>query len=86
MTRQWPQPAPEDCWRAITKRGQDTEIRVPICAAPCHYGGLSAARKYSRAELGWIWHCNRRVSTPGQRCWQHSVVAEETNSSGQSRR
>lgn len=40
------------------------------CGAPCHYGGLSMARKYSRSDLGVMWHCNRRVKGGG-RCWQH---------------
>ena len=38
---------------------------------PCHYGGLSAARKYSATDLGYIWRCNRVVSESGQRCYQH---------------
>ena len=42
-----------------------------ICGAPCHYGGLSAASKHSRSELGWMWHCNRKVQTAGAHCWQH---------------
>lgn len=42
-----------------------------ICGVPCHYGGLSAARKHSRAELGVIWHCNRAVKREGERCYQH---------------
>lgn len=50
-----------------------------ICNAPCHYGGLSAARKYSRSELGHMWHCNRVVKNEGDRCWQHKK-AEEKNS------
>lgn len=45
---------------------------VPICGAPCRFGGLSPARKYSRVDLGVMWHCNRIVKEPGQRCWQHS--------------
>ena len=41
-----------------------------ICGYPCYYGGLSATRKYSASEMGWLWHCNRKV-TDGGRCWQH---------------
>jgi len=43
----------------------------PICGAPCHYGNVAATRKYSKAELGWMWHCNRAVKVEGQHCWQH---------------
>jgi hypothetical protein len=52
----------------IARRGRQ------ICGAPCHYGGLSATRKYPHSELGWIWHCNRHVGKPGDRCWQHPVT------------
>lgn len=41
------------------------------CAAPCYYGGLSAARKYSRAELGLYGACNRPVKVEGERCYAH---------------
>lgn len=43
----------------------------PICDAPCFYGGIAATRKYSKAELGHMWHCNRKVKVAGERCWQH---------------
>jgi hypothetical protein len=46
-----------------------------ICGAECHYGGLSAARKYSSSDLGWMWHCNRRVRAAGDRCYQHPAKA-----------
>lgn len=46
----------------------------PVCYAPARYGGLSAARKYSRADLGYIWTCNRPVLTWGLRCYQHTDV------------
>ncbi|SDH41030.1 hypothetical protein SAMN04488590_3270 [Microbacterium sp. 77mftsu3.1] len=42
-----------------------------VCGFPCHHGGLSAARKHSRAELGHMWHCNRPVKNAGDRCYQH---------------
>lgn len=42
-----------------------------VCGVPSRYGGLSAARKYSRVEFGLIWKCNRRVKIAGERCWQH---------------
>lgn len=65
------QPPPEKRLGVRYDRATDRVVEVPMCAAPCHYGGLSAARKYSRSELGWMWHCNRRVSEVGQRCYQH---------------
>lgn len=43
----------------------------PICGAPCHYGGLEMTRRRSKSDLGWMWHCNRRVKTEGDRCYQH---------------
>lgn len=48
-----------------------TQKEAIICDTPCHYGGLSAARKYSRSEFGKIWHCNRRVKNVGDKCYQH---------------
>lgn len=42
-----------------------------VCGVPCHYGGLSAARKYSRADLGRMWHCNRPVKSENETCFQH---------------
>lgn len=48
-----------------------TEDSRPICGARCYYGGKSAARKFSRSELGWMGHCNRRVPVAGDRCFQH---------------
>lgn len=50
-------------------------MSAPICGAPCQYGGISATRKYARADMGWMWHCNRRVKAEGQRCWQHKAVS-----------
>lgn len=52
----------------------------PICDAPAHYGGLSATRKYSSADLGHMWHCNRRVKVEGSRCWQHQDVPSSPDS------
>ena len=46
------------------------------CGAPARYGGLSAARKHSRAELGHMWHCNRPVKNAGDRCYQHRGVSD----------
>lgn len=68
------EPDPSECWRSVVARTSGRLIQIPICGAPCHYGGRSMAREHSRAELGWMWHCNRRVSAAGQRCWQHSGV------------
>jgi hypothetical protein len=48
---------------------------TPICGEPCYYGGLSAARKYSSTDLGWMGHCNRRVKNDGDRCAQHARQA-----------
>lgn len=70
-TTRFTQPAPEKCVGVRCDHATGAVFEVPICAAPCHYGGLSAARKYSRSELGWMWHCNRRVNVAGQRCYQH---------------
>lgn len=49
----------------------------PICGAPCPHGGASAARKFSRSELGWMGHCNRRVQNFGDRCFQHAAEQGE---------
>lgn len=46
-------------------------MTTPTCGAPCPYGGLSATRKYSNVDFGWMGRCNRRVSFEGARCWQH---------------
>lgn len=46
-----------------------------ICGVPCAWGGMSAARKHSRVDLGHMWHCNRRVRTAGERCWQHRTAS-----------
>lgn len=52
----------------------------PVCYAPARYGGLSAARKYSRTDFGYIWTCNRPVTEWGLRCYQHAdVVLNETD-------
>ena len=56
---------------SVHELGESARRERQICGAPCRHGGLSAARKYSRSELGWMWHCNRRVGKPGDRCWQH---------------
>lgn len=64
------------------ERTADEATPTPICGEPCHYGGLSAARKYSRAELGWMWHCNRRVRTDGDKCWQHRPEAADGGPAG----
>lgn len=64
-------PEPSQCWRTITDSATGLRAEVPICGTPCCYGGQSMARKYSRTDLGWMAHCNRRVGTAGQRCWQH---------------
>ena len=48
--------------------------RPPVCGAPCHWGGLALARRSSKSDLGWMWHCNRRVRAAGDRCWQHVGV------------
>lgn len=45
---------------------------MTCCDVPCYYGGLSAARKFTKSELGHMWHCNRRVKNPGDRCYQHT--------------
>ena len=45
---------------------------APVCFVPCHYGGMSAARKYSGTPLGYAWRCNRRVRAWGLRCYQHA--------------
>lgn len=50
---------------------------VHTCDEPCHYGGLSAARKYSASELGHMGHCNRIVKNQGDRCYKHSDVKHE---------
>ena len=42
-----------------------------VCMAPCPGGGSSAARKYSRADLGYYGKCNRAVKAEGERCFQH---------------
>lgn len=42
-----------------------------ICGEEAPYGGRSAARKYSRAELGRWGACNRAVKAEGERCYQH---------------
>lgn len=57
--------------RTVLSGDTIVEMEIPICGAPCHYGGLSATRKYSKSELGWMWHCNRQVKVPGTRCYQH---------------
>lgn len=43
----------------------------PICGAPAHYGGLSAARKYANTDLGYQGTCNQVVKAIGDRCWRH---------------
>lgn len=45
------------------------------CGQLARYGGLSAARKGSRADLGVMWHCNRPVKNEGDKCWQHQRIA-----------
>ncbi|SUE16616.1 Uncharacterised protein [Rhodococcus gordoniae] len=39
---------------------------MKFCNAPCHSGGIAATRKYSKAKLGRMWHCNRRVRNEGE--------------------
>jgi hypothetical protein len=53
----------------------------PICGVPCHDGGVKAARKYSSSDLGWMWHCNRRVKNAGDRCYQHKTTPIESSAS-----
>lgn len=69
MTASATEMAPHPMRRLTDKTGH-TRVAA-ICGQPCHYGGLSPARKYSRTDLGWMWHCNRTVKTAGERCWQH---------------
>ena len=65
---------PSECWRTITVADSGSSVQVPICGARCFYGGKSMARKHSKSDLGWMWHCNRRVARAGQRCWQHKTA------------
>lgn len=50
-------------------------VKYGVCAAPCHYGGAAAARKYSKADLGLWGRCNRRTQD-GQQCWQHRTPSD----------
>lgn len=48
----------------------------PICGAPCPNGGKESTRRRSRADLGWMGHCNRRVQREGDRCFMHLLPSQ----------
>lgn len=57
----------------MTACEHSTAKRLRVCGAPCYYGGVAATRKYSKADLGWMWHCNRKTKD-GARCARHRDV------------